>query len=40
MKTNWLKREAEGAVVGRRGEADGIAEDIVNFDVFCVGVVC
>jgi hypothetical protein len=29
------KGEAEGAVIGRRSEVDGVADDVVEFDVFC-----
>lgn len=28
------KGEAEGAVIGRGSEVDGVADDVVEFDVF------
>lgn len=30
-----MEGEAKGAVVGFGGDADGVADDVVDFDVFC-----
>lgn len=35
MNTDWVKWQAEGAVVRGRLEAYGVTEDVVDLDVLC-----
>lgn len=34
MKADGFQGEAESAVVGFRGDAEGVAYDVIDFDIF------
>lgn len=39
VQSDWFQRQAQRTVVGRGVETDGIADDVVEFNVLCLGSV-